>query len=49
MHHTHAAAEIAFHTSQALRWIPLLPLAGTLVNFLVGVHKGNLLFQSEYY
>jgi len=36
MHHPYVAAEIAFHTSQALRWVPLLPLAGAIVNFLVG-------------
>jgi NADH-quinone oxidoreductase subunit L len=34
----HAVAhEVAVHTSQLLRWIPLLPLLGAAVNFLLGV------------
>src|SRR5262245_31646193 len=34
----HAAAhEVAEHASHLLRWIPLLPLIGAAVNFLVGV------------
>jgi len=33
MHETH---EIAVHTSHLLRWIPLLPLFGAAINFLLG-------------
>jgi len=34
----HAVAhDVAEHTSQLLRWIPLLPLLGAVVNFLFGV------------
>jgi NADH-quinone oxidoreductase subunit L len=36
VHDAHAAHEVIVHSSHLLRWIPLLPLVGAAVNFLLG-------------